>query len=189
MDYFSLEEQILVALRRITRTIELRSRTLLQHHGLTAPQLATLQLIARLEPVTAGAVAREIHLGHPTLTGILNRLERRGLIQRVRGHRDRRSVNVSLTEEGHRVLKTAPPLLQDRFQKELAKLHEWERTQILATLQRLADMMDVTSIEEPSPEFNMLNEPRATPETHSFVTEAENKGDSTSIDPAVLREG
>jgi DNA-binding MarR family transcriptional regulator len=143
----SLEDRILVALRRITRAIDLRSRTLLQDYGLTAPQLTTLQAISRLQPVKTSAIAREVHLGQPTMTGILTRLEHRGLIQRTRGERDRRSVDVRLTEEGRRVLRDAPSLLQDQFLNKLSELKEWERTQILATLQRVADMMDAGAIE------------------------------------------
>ncbi|REJ70041.1 MAG: MarR family transcriptional regulator [Planctomycetota bacterium] len=143
----TLEEQILVALRRITRAIDLRSRSLLQDYGLTAPQLAALQAIPRLNPATSGSLAKEIHLGQPTVTGILNRLESRGMIERVRSDEDRRTVRVSLTAEGERVLSDAPSLLQDQFQEELGELQEWERTQILATLQRIADMMDAGGIE------------------------------------------
>ena len=143
----SLEEQILVALRRITRAIDLRSRTLLQDYGLTAPQLATLHAISRLETATAGALAKQVHLGQPTVTGILNRLERRGMVERVRSEQDRRTVRVNLTAEGERVLSESPSLLQDQFQTELEKLKEWERTQILATLQRIADMMDASTID------------------------------------------
>jgi DNA-binding MarR family transcriptional regulator len=143
----TLEDQIVVALRRITRAIDLRSRLLLQDHGLTAPQLTALQAIARLEPVAAGTIADRIHLARPTVTGILDRLEKRGLINRVRGQRDRRSVEISLSDEGRAVLDRAPSLLQDQFRDKLLRLPEWERTQILATLQRIADMMDATKIE------------------------------------------
>ena len=52
-----------------------------------------------------------------------------------------------LTEEGRAVLETAPSLLQDRFRRELLKLQEWEQTQMLATLQRIAAMMDVEEID------------------------------------------
>ena len=45
------------------------------------------------------------------------------------------------------MLKRAPSLLQDRFRSELSRLEEWERTQILALLQRLASMMDAEAID------------------------------------------
>ena len=133
-----------MALRRITRAMDLRSRMLLHQHGLTAPQLSALLAISRLQPVTAGEVARDIHLGHSTVTGILDRLERRGWIGRARGDRDRRSVSLCLTPEGERFLSGAPHLLQSGFQEKLAALPQWERTQILAMLQRVANMMDMT---------------------------------------------
>jgi len=146
-DDLTLEAQILVALRRITRAVDLRSRALLNDYGLTAPQLTTLHAINRLQPVTAGAVADAIHLGRPTLTGILNRLESRGLVARSRSRQDRRVVKIRLTDEGQSILKNAPSLLQDEFLDELTKLKKWERTQILATLQRIADMMNATRLE------------------------------------------
>ena len=142
-----LEEQVIAALRRITRAIDLHSRLLLQKHGLTAPQLAALQAIQRLQPVTVGVIARQIHLSQATVTGVLGRLEKRGLVSRTRGDADRRSVVVNLTEAGTQLVAEAPSLLQDRFRRELAKIHEWERTMILATLQRIASMMDAEDIE------------------------------------------
>jgi DNA-binding MarR family transcriptional regulator len=142
-----LEEQVIAALRRITRAIDLHSRLLLQKNGLTIPQLAALQAIQRLQPLTGGALARDIHLGPATVTGILGRLEKRGLVSRTRGDLDRRSVVVQLTDDGTRLVAEAPSLLQDRFHRELAKLQEWEQTMILATLQRIASMMDAEDIE------------------------------------------
>jgi len=142
-----LEEQVIAALRRITRAIDLHSRLLLQKNGLTIPQLAALQATQRLQPITVGVLARDIHLGPATVTGILGRLEKRGLVSRTRGDLDRRSVVVQLTDDGAKLVAEAPSLLQDRFHRELAKLQEWEQTMILATLQRIASMMDAEDIE------------------------------------------
>ena len=142
-----LEDQVIVALRRITRAIDLYSRGLMQQVGLTTPQLAALQAIERLQPITAGSLAKSIHLSQATLTGILTRLETRNLVSRVRSVSDRRTVVVELTEEGQAVLESAPSLLQDRFRRELLKLQEWEQTQMLATLQRIAAMMDAEQID------------------------------------------
>jgi DNA-binding PadR family transcriptional regulator len=74
-------------------------------------------------------------------------LEKRGLVRRERSEQDRRAVFVSVTAEGARVLREAPSLLQDRFRRELTRLKDWERTQLLATLQRLAEMMDAEAID------------------------------------------
>lgn len=143
----SLENQVIVALRRITRAIDLHSRGLLHEYGLTAPQLAALKAIGELQPVTIGGVARAIHLSQATLTGIVSRLEKRGLVTRTRSGVDRRSVEVSLTEAGLELRETAPSLLQDRFRNELLRLQEWEQNQLLASLQRIAAMMNAEGID------------------------------------------
>jgi len=142
-----IEDQVIVALRRITRAIDLHSRDLMQQVGLTAPQLAALLAIGRLQPITVGELAKSIHLSQATLTGILTRLETRILVSRVRSVSDRRTVVVELTAEGRAVLEDTPSLLQDQFRRELLKLQEWEQTQMLATLQHIAAMMDAEEID------------------------------------------
>jgi DNA-binding MarR family transcriptional regulator len=146
-DSLPLEEQVIAALRRITRAIDLHSRLLLQRYGLTSPQLAALKALRRRQPITVGALAKEIHLSQATVTGILGRLENRGLAVRTRGSRDRRSVLVELTEAGGKLVAEAPSLLQERFHRELSRLQQWEQTMILSTLQRIASMMDAEKIE------------------------------------------
>jgi DNA-binding MarR family transcriptional regulator len=129
------------------RAVDLHSHRLSDRCGLTGPQLAILREAARLERPSAGELARAAHLSQATLTGILDRLERRGLIVRQRDVQDRRIVSVSVTDMGHAMLRKAPSLLQDRFREELVDLEEWERTMILGTLQRIARMMEAEGIE------------------------------------------
>lgn len=142
-----VEDQVIAVLRRISRAMDLHSRLLLKTCGLTSPQLTALHAIRRLQSVTVGSLAREIHLGQATVTGILGRLESRGLVSRTRGSQDRRSVLVELTEAGADFVCEAPSPLQERFHDELSRLEEWERTMILSTLQRIAAMMDAEQIE------------------------------------------
>ena len=56
-------------------------------------------------------------------------------------------MNVTITSAGRSLLESAPSLLQDRFRMELAKLKNWERYQTLASLQRIAEMMDVEALD------------------------------------------
>ena len=142
-----MENQIVAAIRRIMRAVDLHSRRLAEEHGLTGPQLATLQAAANLGESSTGTLARAVHLSGPTVTGILDRLTKRALVDRTRNGQDRRSVTVRLTSDGEDVLAAAPSLLQDRFRQELMRLEEWEQTTILATLQRIAAMMDAESLD------------------------------------------
>jgi len=143
----SAEDQIVAAIRRIIRAVDLHSRRLLEGYGLTGPQLTVLRSAARLGSGSVSALARSVHLSQPTVTGIVDRLERRGFVERSRDQVDRRAVKVTVTAVGHSILDRAPSLLQDRFRSELEKLKQWELTMTLASLQRIAAMMEAESLE------------------------------------------
>jgi len=143
----STEQQIVAAIRKIVRAVDLHSRRLVESCGLTGPQLAILEQADRLGPASPSAIARGVHLSQGTVTGVLHRLERRGLIARHRSETDRRAIIVSVTDKGRDLLNSAPSLLQDRFRAELEGLEEWERLLILSTLQRVAALMGADEID------------------------------------------
>ena len=140
-------DEVLVALRRIIRAIDLRSKKLLQTSGLTGPQLLVLQAIGQGGELASGDLARQVSLSQATITSILDRLERRHLVQRTRDTRDKRKVLARLTEEGQQALKNAPTLLQEDFINRFQRLESWEQTLLLSSLQRIAQMMDAQDLD------------------------------------------
>lgn len=136
-----------MALRRVIRAVDLHSRALVRSHGLTAPQALVLREIAAAGELPVGGVAQRVNLSHATITDIVNRLERRGLVVRTRSETDRRRVLVRATPEASQTLKRAPPLLQDAFAARFAKLADWEQTLLLSSLQRIAALMDAERLE------------------------------------------
>jgi len=143
----STTEAVLVALRRIMRAVDLRSRRLVAQHGVTGPQLILLKEIERREHLSVSELCRDVHLSQATVTGILDRLEKRGLVGRRRSEQDRRRVVVSLTDEGAAVLDTAPELMQETFVAAFEGLRNWEKTLILSSLQRVVAMMEAEEID------------------------------------------
>jgi DNA-binding MarR family transcriptional regulator len=140
-------DEVLVALRRIMRAVDIRSRHLSRASGLTAPQWLLLRALASNGSVGIGQLAREIHLSQATTTDIVDRLERRGLVSRARSTVDRRRVQVALLPEGARLVEESPTPLQRDFTDRFERLNEWEQTQILSCLQRLGGMMDAQRID------------------------------------------
>ncbi|MEZ5488793.1 MAG: MarR family winged helix-turn-helix transcriptional regulator [Gammaproteobacteria bacterium] len=137
----STSQQIVASLRRITRSMDLHSRSLVQSHGLTGPQ-ATLLNALRQGSMSAGDLANRINLSQGTVTDILIRLEGRGLVSRARDSADKRRVNVTLTDLGEEVLKSSLPDMQALLTERLGELPEWEQSQLLSALQRVAHMME-----------------------------------------------
>lgn len=134
--------EVLLALRRIIHAVDLHSAALTQTVGLSAAQIFTLQTLADAgHAMPAGELAMRIDLTQGTLTAILDRLERKSLVLRTRGQDDRRKVLITLTDAGRQVLADAPPLLQQNFTRSFSALRSWEQSQILSSLQRVAEMM------------------------------------------------
>ncbi len=141
-----ISDNVLIALRKIVRAIDLNSKKLVKQVGLTGPQLVILQEILRLGNVSVGLVAKNVSLSQGTVTGILERMGKRGLVIRERSVQDKRRVMVRITESGKKLLANAPPVMQENFLEKFNQLQDWEKTMILSTLQRLVGMMDAKSI-------------------------------------------
>ena len=138
---------VLISLRRIIRATDLHSKRMIRECGLTTPQVMVLKAIDELGDVTVRRVANQVSLSQATVTTILNRLEQRGYIERVRSLIDRRVVNARLTDAGKSILGRAPTLLHDKFIERFEALDAWEKTQLLASMQRVASMMDAETID------------------------------------------
>ena len=120
---------------------------LIQRHGITGPQLIVLREISVHGPITAGELAQRVALSKGTVSGILDRLENRGLVQRQRDCEDRRHVRVHATEQCEELLKDAPSPLQAQFISEFNALNDWEQHLMLSTLQRIVAMMQADEID------------------------------------------
>ncbi len=129
------------------RAVDLHSRSLIQRYGLTGPQLIILREVAQLGEASGSELARSVSLSLPTVTGILTRLEKRELVTRRRSESDKRRVMVRPTEEAFQLLATAPPPLQDSFADRFKKLEDWEKSQLLASLQRVVSMMEARELD------------------------------------------
>jgi len=157
-DHVTVEEGVLLALRRIARAASVHSRHIQQAYGLTSPQLFLLRELARRGEATGGELARAASLSHATVTGILDRLERRDLLVRQRSDQDKRRVFARITDAGRALLDSAPPPLQYRFLEEFRKLRDWEQSLLVASLQRVAGMMESVEEQEAVPESEVAGD-------------------------------
>lgn len=147
MEEAVLLDQILIALRRILRATELYSKYLNKTVNLTFPQLLILKKLANGRSLTSSQVADELSLSRATITTIVDRLEKRGLVSRERSQNDRRVIYLVLSEAGENLLMDAPTPLQEDFIHRLRTLEDWQKTMILSALQQVAAMMDAEKLD------------------------------------------
>ena len=141
------DEELLVALRKVIRAIDMRSKELSRDVGLTGPQLIVLQQVGKHPGIMVKQIAESITLSPATVTSILDRMESRGHVNRVRSTKDKRKVGVFLTDAGQLLLDKAPLPLQEPFLNRFNSLEEWEQSQMVATMQRIATMMDAQKLD------------------------------------------
>lgn len=97
-------------LARLARQVELALATL----DLTLPQYRLLILLSDSSEA-ASALADKLTVSRPSVTGVVDGLVSRGLVQRTADPADRRRVSHSLTGEGHRMLAAADDAVHDRL--------------------------------------------------------------------------
>ncbi len=139
--------ETLRAVRRIARALALSSRDLARRHDLTPTQLLCLRLLKDHEAPTAGTIAGALSLSPQTVTGLIDRLETRGLVQRLRSPNDRRQVLVSLSEQGTAVIKAAGPLLQDRFVTRFDALPAARRRSLRSALETIVSLLEADTLD------------------------------------------
>jgi DNA-binding MarR family transcriptional regulator len=142
-----IDEQVLVELRRIIRAAQISAQQLAREAGLTTSQIVVLDLLKSNGRMTPSQIAKAITLTQATITILLDRLQALGLVQRQRGEQDRRTVHVRLTEQGEQRLAHAPQSLQHQFIERFSRLEKWEKTAILASLQRLSHLMNADALD------------------------------------------
>lgn len=137
----AVSDSVLISLRRIIQAIDLHSRQLVRQHGITTPQLIILKQIQDQNTLTVSQIAKQVSLKQATVTDILNRLERKGLIKRQKDTGDRRRVLIMETAAGRELLNAAPSLLQETFLDKFENLDNWKQNMILSSLQLLGTLM------------------------------------------------
>jgi DNA-binding MarR family transcriptional regulator len=145
-------------LRRVFQVVNEHSKKVKRETGLTGPQLWTIKVIANESNIRVSDLAAKIYLHPATVVGILNRLEARGLVERVRMSNDRRAVNVELTKKGREFVRKSPEVSQGLLVNGLEKLTGKKLTVMNDTLTHLVEILGAQEIPPKlllSPEVNI----------------------------------
>lgn len=138
---------IVGGLRRIVRALELYSQDVRRSFGLTAPQLWALKTLERTGPLTAGDLANELLVQQSSLSLLIRRLERRGLVRRTRLKDDRRFVRIELTEKAIPICRTAPAPTQGRLLHGLGRMPSARLARVRQSVDDLTRAMEAEDVE------------------------------------------
>jgi DNA-binding MarR family transcriptional regulator len=107
--------------------------------GLTGPQRLVVRLVGRFPGITAGKLAQILHVHPSTLTGVLKRLEKRGVLERKADPLDGRKALFALTEVGRALDVPSEGTVEAAVQRVLSRL---SRARILGTQEVLTALAE-----------------------------------------------
>ncbi|MGE0590462.1 MAG: MarR family winged helix-turn-helix transcriptional regulator [Cyclobacteriaceae bacterium] len=129
---------ILIDIRKIVRSINLESKRVQRDFGISIPQLLCLGHINRAEGkvATHSELMKLLSLNSSTVTGIINRLERKNLLKRLPKIGDKRVTYIGITQDGSTIVEKSPDILHDQLAKKIKSLP-------IATQQKVKDALSI----------------------------------------------
>lgn len=150
---------ILIKIRKIVRSIDIESKKIQKEHGVSIPQVLCLDFLRNSSnyQATQGEIRKFLNLNPSTVSGIINRLEKKGYLARLPKSGDKRVVNIALTSSGDRLLGTIPSLLHMQLSEKLKRLSDEEFNKVEVGLDALVRILEIEQIEA-SPMITMDTE-------------------------------
>jgi DNA-binding MarR family transcriptional regulator len=142
----SMVAEIMDNIRRVFQVVNEQSKKVERETGLTGPQVWAIKVISEFAPLRVSDLAKKMYLHPATTVGILDRLEKRGLIARTRSSGDRRVVDVTLTDEGRTFVESSPEVASNKITHGLESHDMSELTIIYQGLDRLTQILDATGL-------------------------------------------
>lgn len=132
------------------RSINQESKRIEKEFGVSIPQVLCLKYL-KTSPnfqATQNDVRVFLNLNASSVHGIIERLERKGLIARLPKMGDKRNVQLSLTSKGDKLVQGIPPTLHDRLAKNLEQHDKTTIAQLQHHLHLLSQLMEIDYVEE-----------------------------------------
>lgn len=140
---------ILIKIRKIVRSVDIESKKIQKEYGVSIPQVLCLSFLHESPNYqsTQGEIRSFLNLNSSTVSGIINRLEKKGLLARLPKSGDKRVVNIALTSAGDKLLGTIPSLLHEQLSEKLHKLDNNELAKVEDSLETLVQLLEIEQVE------------------------------------------
>lgn len=124
-------------LRLISGIIKRNGRKILKNYPITSPQFIALQWVTDREKLTIGELSNKIGLAFSTTTDLVDRMEKNGLVERIRDTEDRRVVRIVPLDKGKSVIKEVISKRQEYLGEVMSNLSDDEKDTISKSLNLL----------------------------------------------------
>jgi len=140
-------KEIVFLIRRLMQAGSLYTKELDKKYHVSAPQLSCLLGLYDNGPLYLSQIAKLIMVKSGTITGIIDRLEQKDLVRRIRNSHDRRVITIELTDTGKKLAQNAPYPIQQKIVDGLLRLPASKKNTIVDSLNMLVHMLDAQDLE------------------------------------------
>lgn len=134
-------QEIVSAIRQLVSVVHANSPKMKKASGLTGPQAEALRILAKEGPLSSAELSRKLFVTPSNITGIIDRLTKKELVERVRGVADRRISRLELTLKGRVAVESLPSSLEGKLITGLLDLEEQEIVQMAGQLKTILDLL------------------------------------------------
>jgi len=139
-------KEIIYSIRKLIQAGEHYTKELNKIYNVSATQINCLLALHEDGPLPLSQIAKHVMVTSSTVTGVIDRLEKKDLVRRLRISQDRRVITVELTNTGKILAENAPPPIQQKIIDGLNQLSPSEINEIALTLKRLTEMLDLQDL-------------------------------------------
>lgn len=134
---------VFIKLMRATNSLMAPLERRLEEDGLTGTQFGVLETLFHLGPLCQKEIGRKLLTSGGNVTTVVDNLERRGLVERIRSEEDRRFVTVHLTEAGRELIARLFPVHARRITRALSVLSPAEQEDLARLCKKLGTGLPV----------------------------------------------
>ena len=140
------EYEIIASVRKIIRAVDLFSSKLKDRFGLTSSQITCLEFLQENGASPISSITKTLQLSPSMLTNIIDQLETRKYIQRVRSTTDRRVILIAITSFGKEIMENIPDSLNKKLLRNLSTLNPNEKQNIHSSLAQIISFIEAEEL-------------------------------------------
>jgi DNA-binding MarR family transcriptional regulator len=141
--------EILSNIRKIVRAINLESKRIEKEYGISIPQLLCLKFLNEQNSfqATHKELKDYLQLNASTVTGLINRLEKKGLVAKLPSGGDKRRIPVTITAKGAEMLENIPDPLHEQTSNSLKELDPGKREELEKAFRLIIEFLGIEDID------------------------------------------
>ncbi len=146
-----LVQEMVDLIRRLVRSVYLDSLKMSKQFGLTGPQSTALRALSIGGPMSSADLSKTLYVTPSNITGIIDRLEKKAYVARMKKEGDRRVTLVRLTDAGRKLCETMPDPIEKKLIAGLSKLKPEQARSLSDAMGQIIDFINAPDLPEGLP--------------------------------------